>query len=189
MLQLTVRKKWSPMNKQRLFLFIPVVVFIVLAAFFWRGLSLNPNDMPSALLNKPAPAFSLPRLENMDEFRTESILQGKITLLNVWATWCVTCREEHAFLNQLQKRGIHIVGVDYKDNLQDAQRWIAELGNPYDDIIVDEEGQLGLDLGVFGAPETYVIDKKGVIRYKHIGDLNQKVWQETIQPIVKSLEQ
>lgn len=176
------------MNKQRLLLFIPLAVFVVLALFFWRGLSLNPNDMPSALLNKPVPKFSLPRLENLQELRSENILIGKVTLLNVWATWCVTCREEHAFLNQLNKQGMHIIGVDYKDITPDAQRWIAELGNPYDDIIVDEEGRLGLDLGVFGAPETYVVDKQGIIRYKHLGDLNQKVWDETIQPIVKALE-
>jgi len=176
------------MNKQRLFLFIPVAIFAVLVVLFWRGLSLDPNDMPSALLNKPVPKFSLPRLQS-EELRNESVLQGKVTLLNVWATWCITCREEHSFLNQLQKRGVHIIGIDYKDNTADAQRWIAELGNPYDDIIVDEEGRLGLDLGVFGAPETYLVDKHGVIRYKHIGDLNQKVWDEIIHPIMSKLEE
>lgn len=175
------------MNKQRLLLFIPIVLFLALALLFWRGLSLNPNDMPSALLNKPVPKFSLPRLENTAETRSENILQGHVSLLNVWATWCETCREEHAFLNQLKNQNIHIIGVDYKDNTADAQRWIAQLGNPYDDIIVDEEGRLGLDLGVFGAPETYVVDKQGVIRYKHIGDLNQKVWSETIKPIIDKL--
>ena len=176
------------MNKQRLFLFIPLAVFMVLLGFFFRGLSLNPNDMPSALLNKSVPKFSLPRLENPQETRTESIMLGKVSLLNVWATWCVTCQEEHAFLNQLKSQGMHIVGLDYKDNNADALRWIAELGNPYDEIVVDEDGKVGLDLGVFGAPETYVVDKKGIIRYKYIGDLNQKVWDETIQPIVNSLE-
>lgn len=176
------------MNKQRALLFIPLVVFIVLALFFWRGLSLNPNDMPSALLNKPIPKFSLPRLVDPSETRSETIFQGKVSLLNIWGTWCITCREEHAFLNKLQANGIHIVGIDYKDNTQDAQRWIAELGNPYDEILVDEDGSLGLDLGVFGAPETYVVDKQGIIRYKHIGDLNQKIWDETIKPIFNSLE-
>jgi cytochrome c biogenesis protein CcmG, thiol:disulfide interchange protein DsbE len=177
------------MNKQRLFLFIPLAIFVVLIGLFFRGLSLDPNEMPSALLNKSVPAFSLPRLANLEETNTDKILHGKVSLLNVWATWCATCREEHAFLNQLQKQGIHIVGIDYKDNALDAQRWIAELGNPYDEILVDADGRVGLDLGVFGAPETYVIDKQGVIRYKHIGDLNQKVWSETIQPIVTALEQ
>jgi cytochrome c biogenesis protein CcmG, thiol:disulfide interchange protein DsbE len=176
------------MNKQRALLFIPLVVFGVLALFFWRGLSLNPNDMPSALLNKPVPKFYLPRLVNQEEFRSEKILHGKVTLLNIWSTTCVTCREEHAFLNELNKQGLHIIGVDHKDDTNDAKRWIAELGNPYDDIVIDEEGLLGLDLGVFGLPETYVIDKQGVIRYKHIGDVNQKVWDETIKPIVNALE-
>ena len=144
--------------------------------------------MPSALLNKSVPKFSLPRLENPQETRSETIMHGKVSLLNVWATWCVTCRQEHAFLNQLKNQGMHIVGLDYKDNSADAQRWIAELGNPYDEILVDEDGKVGVDLGVFGAPETYVVDKQGVIRYKYIGDLNQKVWDETIQPIIKNLE-
>jgi len=176
------------MSKQRLLLFIPVVVFVVLVLFFFRGLSLDPNEMPSALLNKPVPKFLLPRLVNPQEVRSESLLQGKVSLLNVWATWCATCREEHAFLNQLKDQGVHIVGLDYKDNTVDAQRWIAELGNPYDEILIDEDGRVGLDLGVFGAPETYVVDKRGIIRFKHIGDLNKKVWDETIQPLVKSLE-
>ncbi len=114
------------MNKQRLLLFIPLVIFGVLAAFFWRGLSLDPNKMPSALLNKPVPPFSLPRLENPQEVLTQSIFQGKVSLLNVWATWCVVCRDEHTFLNKLKQQGVHIIGIDYKDNLQDGQRWIAE---------------------------------------------------------------
>jgi cytochrome c biogenesis protein CcmG/thiol:disulfide interchange protein DsbE len=176
------------MSKQRLLLFIPVVIFAVLGVLFFRGLSLDPNEMPSALLNKPVPKFSLPRLENLQELRTQTLVEGKVTLLNFWATTCITCREEHAFLNQLKNQGVHIIGVDYEDNTADAQRWIAMLGNPYDDIIVDEDGRLGLDLGVFGLPETYIIDKQGIIRYKHIGDLNQKVWAETIQPIVNSLQ-
>jgi len=177
------------MSKQRLMLFVPLAIFVVLVVLFAVGLKHDPNEMPSALLDKPVPNFSLPRLENVQEQRTEALLKGKITLLNVWATWCVTCREEHAFLNQLKGQGVNIIGIDYKDNSQDAQRWIAELGNPYSDIVVDEDGRLGLDLGVFGAPETYVIDRQGIIRYKHIGDLNQKVWDETILPIVKKLNQ
>lgn len=176
------------MSKQRLLLFIPLAIFGVLGLLFFRGLSLDPNSMPSALLNKPVPKFSLPRLENPSETRNESLMNGKVTLLNVWATWCVTCRAEHAFLNQLKQQGVHILGIDYKDDTADAQRWIAELGNPYDEIVIDADGRLGLDLGVFGAPETYVVDKNGVIRYKHIGDLNQRVWDETIAPIVHSLQ-
>jgi cytochrome c biogenesis protein CcmG, thiol:disulfide interchange protein DsbE len=175
------------MNKQRLFLFIPIAIFAVLAILFWRGLSLDPNKMPSALLNKPVPVFSLPRLENLQETRTESIFKGQVTLLNVWATWCETCHAEHLFLQKLKDQGVNIVGIDYKDNNEDALRWIAQLGNPYSEILVDEDGRFGLDLGVFGAPETYVVDAKGVIRFKHIGELNQKVWDEVVKPVVDGL--
>jgi cytochrome c biogenesis protein CcmG, thiol:disulfide interchange protein DsbE len=176
------------MNRQRALLFLPIAIFGVLAVLFWRGLSLDPNSMPSALLNKPVPAFSLPVLGNAQQQLSEKSLKGQVSLLNVWATWCTTCRAEHAFLNQLKAQGIHILGVNYKDNIEDAERWIMELGNPYSDIVVDADGKLGLDLGVFGAPETYIIDGQGVIRYKHIGDLNQKVWDETIKPIFNSLQ-
>ncbi len=180
------------MNKQRLFLFIPLAIFAGLAILFWRGLSLNPNEMPSALLNKPVPAFELPVLpapENPQGLvrANQEMLKGKVSLLNVWATWCVTCRQEHEFLNTLKAQGILIYGINYKDNNEDAQRWLAELHNPYVYSVTDEDGRLGLNLGVFGAPETYVIDKQGIIRYKHIGDVNAQVWEKTIKPIVDSL--
>jgi cytochrome c biogenesis protein CcmG/thiol:disulfide interchange protein DsbE len=180
------------MNKQRLFLFIPLAIFVLLGVLFWRGLSLDPNEMPSALLNKPVPAFDLPVLpapENPQGLVTanQDMLKGKVSLLNVWATWCTTCRQEHEFLNTLKAQGILIYGINYKDNSEDAQRWLAELHNPYVFSVVDEEGRLGLNLGVFGAPETYVIDKQGVIRYKHIGDVNAQVWEKTIKPIFNSL--
>jgi cytochrome c biogenesis protein CcmG/thiol:disulfide interchange protein DsbE len=181
------------MNKQRLFLFLPLVVFAVLVIFFWRGLSLDPNAMPSALLNKPVPAFALPVLpapENPQglEVATEELLKGQVSLLNVWATWCVTCKQEHEFLNILKARGVPIYGINYKDDDEDAQIWLAELHNPYVFSVIDSEGRLGLNLGVFGAPETYVIDKQGVIRYKHIGDVNATVWENTIKPIFDSLQ-
>lgn len=180
------------MNKQRLFLFIPLAIFVLLGVLFWRGLSLDPNEMPSALLNKPVPAFDLPVLpapENPQGLvsANQDMLKGKVSLLNVWATWCTTCRQEHEFLNTLKAQGILIYGINYKDNSEDAQRWLAELHNPYVFSVVDEEGRLGLNLGVFGAPETYVIDKQGVIRYKHIGDVNAQVWEKTIKPIFNSL--
>lgn len=181
------------MNKQRLFLFLPLLVFVVLAIFFWRGLSLDPNAMPSALLNKPVPIFELPVLpapENPSglETATQELFKGRVSLLNVWATWCVTCRQEHEFLNTLKAQGISIYGINYKDNNDDAQNWLAELHNPYVFSVVDEDGRLGLNLGVFGAPETYVIDKQGFIRYKHIGDVNEVVWKSTIKPIFESLK-
>lgn len=180
------------MNKQRLFLFIPLSVFVVLAIFFWRGLSLDPNAMPSALLNKPVPAFELPVLpapENPQGLTVanQELFKGRVSLLNVWATWCVTCKQEHEFLNSLKAQGIPIYGVNYKDDNDAAQNWLAELHNPYVFSVIDADGRLGLNLGVFGAPETYVIDKEGVIRYKHIGDVNEIVWEKTIKPIFDSL--
>lgn len=175
------------MNKQRVMLFLPLAVFAVLAAFFWRGLSLDPNSMPSALLDKSVPAFSLPLLQNLQETRDENLFKGKVTVLNVWASWCDTCRIENPFLLQLKAQGIRIVGVNYKDKPADGQRWLAQFGNPFEEIIVDEDGRLGLDLGVFGAPETYLVDRQGVIRYKHIGDMNQKTWNEKIKPVIDKL--
>lgn len=181
------------MNKQRLFLFVPLIVFAGMAIFFWRGLSLDPNAMPSALLNKPVPAFELPVLPAPENppglvIANQELLKGKVSLLNVWATWCVTCKQEHEFLNQLKAQGVPIYGINYKDNDEDAKAWLAELHNPYVFSVIDADGRLGLNLGVFGAPETYVIDKAGVVRYKHIGDVNQDVWEKTIQPIFNSLK-
>lgn len=182
------------MNKQRALLFLPLIIFAVLAVLFWRGLSLDPNEMPSALLNKPVPVFNLPLLpadENPAGMTsaTQESLKGQVSLLNVWATWCVTCRQEHEFLNKLKQQGIAIYGVNYKDTNDEAQEWLAELHNPYVFSVVDADGRFGLDLGVFGAPETYIIDKQGVIRYKHIGDINQKIWDEDLKPIVDNLQQ
>lgn len=181
------------MNKQRLFLFVPLAVFAILAILFWRGLSLDPNDMPSALLDKPFPAFELPVLpapENPAGMETANagLFKGKVSLVNVWATWCVTCRQEHEFLNKLRAQGVTIYGINYKDNNEDAQKWLAELHNPYVFSVVDSDGRLGLNLGVFGAPETYLVDKEGVIRFKHIGDVNEKNWNESIKPIYDSLQ-
>lgn len=187
-----MQTKEEPIVKQRLLLFIPLVIFIVLALFFWRGLSLDPNDMPSALIDKPVPAFKLPILpatENPPGLTeaNEQLLKGQVSLLNVWATWCVTCRQEHEFLVQLKNQGIVIFGINYKDDYDEAQKWLAELHNPYVFSVVDADGRMGLNLGVFGAPETYVVDKQGVIRYKHIGDVNPQVWEEKLKPLVTRL--
>lgn len=181
------------MNKQRLVLFIPLAIFGLLAILFWKGLSLNPTELPSALLDKPIPQFNLPILpanENPTGLTSASNndLKGKVGLLNVWATWCTTCRIEHEFLNQLKTQGILIYGINYKDNPALAKKWIEDLHNPYYFSLVDEEGILGLDLGVYGAPETFVFDKKSIIRYRHAGDVNEVVWQETLKPLIDKLE-
>ena len=170
----------------RLKLFLPLLLFAVLAGFLWMGLKLDPKALPSALLDKPWPAFSLPALENGTTV-SEKNLHGQKALVNVWATWCVTCRIEHPFLMQLSQQGVLMVGVNYKDNTDEARIWLNQKGNPFRFTIVDSDGRLGMDLGVFGAPETYFVDSQGVIRYKHVGDLNARVWQEKLQAVWQSL--
>jgi cytochrome c biogenesis protein CcmG/thiol:disulfide interchange protein DsbE len=172
----------------RLKLFVPLVIFSALALLLWRGLSLDPAAMPSALIGKPVPAFYLPTVEDTDQFVNQDIFQGKVSLLNVWATWCPPCHVEHPYLVQLAEQGVHIVGVNYKDDNAAAQKWLAELHNPYTVTVVDADGRFALDLGVFGYPETYVVDKQGIIRYKHIGIVDEKVWTEILQPLIKTLE-
>jgi len=180
------------MNKQRLFLFIPLAIFVLLGVLFWRGLSLDPNEMPSALLNKPVPVFELPVIpapENPQGLVTanQEMLKGKVSLLNVWATWCLPCRQELPFFNTLKAQGIQIYGINYKDDNAEAQRWLSEFHNPFVFSVLDADGRLGVNLGVFGYPETYVVDKQGVIRYKHIGEMNAQIWEKTIKPIFDSL--
>ncbi len=172
--------------KKRLALFIPLFGFIVLAIFLMRGLTLDPKEIPSALLNKPFPPFSLPSLVNQTTL-TEKNLYSKKMLVNVWATWCITCRIEHPFLMQLANKNIPIYGISYKDSNSAAEEWLKEKGNPYRDVIVDAEGRLGIDIGVFGAPETYFIDSTGVIRYKHVGDLNEQNWKDELSAVWEKL--
>ena len=172
---------------QRLKLFLPLLVFVVLAVFFWRGLGLDPNRMPSALIDQPVPAFSLPTLKAPDRPVSQTLFEGKVSLLNVWATWCVSCRVEHPFLVKLAEQGVPIIGVNYKDDVVAARKWLQDLHDPYVLSVVDEDGRLGIDLGVFGAPETYVVDSAGVIRYKHVGVVDERVWSESLQPIVEAL--
>ncbi len=173
----------------RLKLFIPFIIFIVLAAFFWRGLSLDPTEMPSALIDKTFPEFSLPSLADENNSLTREDLLGQVSLVNVWATWCAACKFEHPVLNTLADQGVAIIGINYKDNTSGARKWLDELGDPYQMTIVDTRGSLGIDLGVFGAPETYVVDKKGVIRHKHVGIVNMQVWNESLEPLYKQLAQ
>jgi cytochrome c biogenesis protein CcmG/thiol:disulfide interchange protein DsbE len=180
------------MNKQRLFLFIPLAIFVLLGVLFWRGLSLDPNEMPSALLNKPVPVFELPVIpapENPQGLITanQEMLKGKVSLLNVWATWCLPCKQELPFFNTLKAQGIQIYGINYKDDNAEAQRWLSEFHNPFVFSVLDADGRLGVNLGVFGYPETYVVDKQGVIRYKHIGEMDAQIWEKTIKPIFDSL--
>ena len=172
---------------KRLKLFLPLLVFLLLISVFLYTLlkkDYNPRLLPSALIDKPMPAFQLPLLMRPDVAVNEKqITQGKPTLLNIWASWCVSCRVEHPFLDQLAKQGVRIVGVNYKDERSDAEKWLANLGNPYQMIIFDYQGGLGLDLGVYGAPETYLLDGEGIIRYKHVGVVDETVWQSTLKAL------
>lgn len=170
----------------RLKLFLPLFLFALLALFLFRGLSLDPTAMPSALIDRPLPAFELPALGG-DAMLTQADVAGEVALLNVWATWCVSCRVEHPYLQVLAGQGIPIYGLNYKDNDADALRWLAELGNPYRLTIADREGTLGLDLGVYGAPETYLIDAAGVVRYRHVGVVDETVWRAILEPVYLEL--
>ena len=171
----------------RIKLFIPLLFFILLGGLFWIGLRLDPAHVPSALIDRPFPTFQLSRLDNEQQTVGKEIFTDKISLVNVWATWCISCRVEHPFLNQLNEQGIVIFGINYKDDPVAARQWLTELGNPYQLNIVDKEGRLGIDLGVTGAPETYVVDQQGIIRFKHTGVIEQRVWEEDILPIIEKL--
>jgi cytochrome c biogenesis protein CcmG/thiol:disulfide interchange protein DsbE len=171
----------------RLKLFIPLVLFAILALFLFRGLGLDPNEMPSALIDQPLPEFSLPELGGASNLSRADVI-GQVGLLNVWATWCVACRVEHPYLLELAGQGVPIFGLNYKDDDRGASEWLVELGNPYELNIVDREGTLGLDLGVYGAPETYLLDAQGVIRFRHVGIVDQNVWATILQPLYQSLQ-
>ena len=168
---------------------VPLLVFVVLLMFLWVGLSLNPREVPSPLIGKPAPAFQLGRLDDPAHTVTEKDLRGQVWLLNVWASWCVACMEEHPVLVEFSRAGVvPIYGLNYKDQREAAQAWLAKNGNPYTTSIVDLDGKVGIDYGVYGVPETFLIDKAGVIRYKRIGPVTPKVLNDQILPLVKQLQ-
>jgi cytochrome c biogenesis protein CcmG/thiol:disulfide interchange protein DsbE len=167
---------------------LPLGIFIVLVALLAVGLNLNPREVPSPLVGKPAPQFSLPQLHAADKSFSPEEMKGKVWLFNVWASWCVSCREEHPLLVEFSKAGIApLVGLNYKDKREDGQRWLARFGNPYVLSAFDLDGRVGIDYGVYGVPETYVIDKAGVIRYKQIGPVTPEVLQKKIIPLVQEL--
>jgi cytochrome c biogenesis protein CcmG, thiol:disulfide interchange protein DsbE len=168
---------------------VPLALFGVLVFFLWRGLSLNPREVPSPLIGKPAPAFALPTLsEPGTQLRREDLL-GKVWVLNVWASWCAPCREEHPLVIAFAKRsGVPVYGLNYKDKGDAAKAWLAQLGDPYAATLVDADGKAGIEWGVYGVPETFVIDKAGIIRYKHIGPLTEDAIRTRLEPLVKGLQ-
>jgi cytochrome c biogenesis protein CcmG/thiol:disulfide interchange protein DsbE len=171
----------------RLKLFLPVALFLLLAALLFRGLSLDPMEMPSALIDQPLPEFTLQNLHEGIPI-TRSDVVGEVALFNVWATWCISCRVEHPYLQFLADQGVAIYGINYKDEDEAARRWLNDLGDPYLANIVDASGSLGLDLGVYGAPETYFVDAAGVIRYRHVGVIDERIWQSRLNPIYQELQ-
>ena len=159
-------------------LLLPLIAFLLLVGFLLRGLFSDPTELSSALVGKPVPQFSVPNLYNTDERFDESILRGQPLLLNVWATWCPTCRAEHEYLNELAAQGVPIVGLNYKDDsLAKAVDWLNTLGDPYIANLFDANGAVALEFGVYGAPETFLIDADGNIQYSHVGDVNERVWR------------
>jgi len=168
---------------------IPFVIFIVMGIFLALGLKLNPTEIPSPFINKPAPAFSAAKLDNPEQKLTPEDLKGKVWLFNVWASWCVSCRAEHPVLNQLAtQHAALIIGLNYKDARGDALNWLNKLGNPYDMSVMDPEGRIGIDWGVYGVPETFVVDKKGIIRHKHTGPVTAEDVQQTLLPLIAKLQ-
>ena len=167
---------------------IPLVLFLLLVAFLAFGLRRDPNALPSALINKPAPTFRLPQLKDPAATFSADDMRGKVWMLNVWASWCVECRFEHEFLFDYAKSGvIPIYGLNYKDKREDALGWLGELGDPYVLSAVDLEGRVAMDYGVYGAPETYIIDKNGTIRLKHVGPVTQEIWSSKVLPVIQEL--
>ena len=167
----------------------PLGIFLVLVGFLAVGLTLNPREVPSPLVGKPAPAFDLPVLHRPEQRFVPGDMRGKVWLLNVWASWCASCRDEHPLLIGLAKQGVlPILGLNYKDQGGDARRWLQQFGDPYQLSVVDADGRIGIDYGVYGVPETYLIDGEGVIRFKQIGPLTAEVLEKKIMPLAMALK-
>ena len=167
---------------------LPLGIFVALVLLLGVGLSLNPREVPSPLIGKPAPAFQLPQLHQPEKTLSSRELQGKVWVLNVWASWCVACREEHPVLADFARSGIApVYGLNYKDQRNDAVAWLKRFGDPYQASMFDADGRVGIDYGVYGVPETYVIDRQGVIRYKRIGPVTPTILKDKIVPLIAEL--
>ena len=175
---------------RRLRWLVPLGIFVVLLGFLGVGLTRDPREVPSPLVGKPAPAFALAQLHDPSRKLGTTDLRGQVWLLNVWASWCVSCRVEHPLLMQLAKANVvPVIGLDYKDKPEEGKAWLASEGDPYTTSIMDIDGRVGIDWGVYGVPETFVIDKQGVIRHKHIGPVTAEALEKTILPLVRTLQQ
>jgi len=167
---------------------LPLAIFLIVSVFLLRGLWLNPREVPSPFIDKPAPPFSLAQLAQPDAKFSPADMKGQVWLLNVWASWCVACRQEHPLLVELaKKKSVPIVGLNYKDKPDAARAWLAQWGDPYDLSVKDLDGRIGIEYGVYGVPETFVIDRNGVIRFKQIGPITEEVWQKKMLPLLEDL--
>ncbi len=167
---------------------LPLGLFIGLVILLAVGLKLNPREVPSPFIGKPAPAFTLPRLQHPESTVSPADFRGRVWLLNVWSSWCVSCRAEHPVLNAMMAgNDLILVGLNYKDQRSDALQWLSERGNPYTVVAVDADGKVGIDWGVYGVPETFVVDKRGIIRYKQTGPITREILRDTILPLVRKL--
>ena len=168
---------------------VPLIGFVLLLVFLGIGLTLKPSEVPSPLVNQPVPAFNLPTLAEPDRRMAPEHMQGQVWLLNVWASWCVACQLEHPVLVDMARSGaVNLIGLNYKDRRDLALGWLGKHGNPYQSTVSDTDGRVGLDFGVYGVPETYVIDRDGVIRHKHTGELTREVLQTQLLPLIRQLE-
>lgn len=167
---------------------LPLAIFLALAVFLGLGLKHDPREVPSPLIGKPAPAFTLPTLGDAQRTLRKEDMLGKVWMLNVWASWCGACREEHPVLVELARRNVvPIYGLNYKDERPDGLGWLREGGNPYVESLFDHDGRIGIDFGVYGVPETFIIDQQGVIRYKQIGPITPDVLSDKIEPLLRQL--
>ena len=167
---------------------LPLALFAAILLFLGVGLGLNPREVPSPLIGKPAPAFALPRLDAEGQQLSREDLLGQVWMLNVWASWCAPCRDEHPLVIDIARRQlVPVYGLNYKDSRPAASNWLANLGNPYRATLVDADGRVGIDFGVYGVPETFIIDRQGIVRFKHTGPLTPDVVRSKIEPLLKEL--
>jgi cytochrome c biogenesis protein CcmG/thiol:disulfide interchange protein DsbE len=167
---------------------LPLVVFVVLVGFLAAGLKLDPREVPSPLIGKPAPGFALTRLDDAGKTIRREDMLGKVWMLNVWASWCAACRDEHPHLVAFARTKVMpVIGLNYKDTRPDGLGWLARFGDPYDASLFDQDGRVGIDFGVYGVPETFIIDKQGVIRFKQIGPVTPTIIETRIMPLLKEL--
>ena len=181
-----MKKNIRILSSPVLILILPLVIFIGIAVFLWSGLHHNPRVIPSPLLNKSAPVFHAPSLQNSQQMLSEQNFQGHVTILNVFATWCISCQAEHSVWMEARRdlQNTQIIGLNYKDQREKALTWLTQSGDPYDQVIADPHGDVGIDFGVYGTPETFIIDRHGIIRYKFIGAVSPTDWRQTILPEV-----